>query len=295
MHYQTLDDNKALYGTLNIKGSKHIERLIKTWISNFEAYYPEVQSTMDFKTSTKGINALINANTNISVNSRKIYQKEIDIFKQKRGYFPTEIKISLNVLAVYVNRANKINSMSLAELDALFSNTLKRGHKNKIENWQDISGINTKIHIHLYDINSTIRSYFKKKIMLNGTFKSDNIINDEHTMVSELIDEVSLDVNAIGFGNISNKNYKVKALSISKRKYFPSYKPNSENIHSNKYPLTRFFYIYLDIAPDKPTPKLLYEFCKYILSKEGQKVVSEVGGLTLNSKQVGIELSKIRK
>jgi phosphate transport system substrate-binding protein len=295
MEYKVVDDNESIYGTLNCKGSTNVEKLLRQWVPKFQELYPHVKSTMDFKGSGQGIKELMNAKANIGAASRKIKQKEIDLFKQTKGYAPTEIKVSLDALAIYVNRQNKIDKITLPQLDAIFSTSLNRGYKNRLESWKDLNGIDEKINIYLYDKNSGTRSYFRKEVMKKGKFNTNNIVSDKFTKLFEVIDKVAADINGICFGSVGNKNYKVKALSLSKKEFFPIYKPNNENIKTRKYPLTRFFYIYLDVPPDKPIPKLLYEFCKYILSGNGQKVVSGMGGLALSSKQVGIELSKIRR
>lgn len=295
MKYQTLKDNQSIYGTLHIKGSPLVENLSKEWLIKFEEQYPEVRSSMDFKNTTQGIKALMDGSANIAVASRKIHQKEIDTFKRRNGYVPTEIKVSLNALAIYVNRQNPIESLSIPQLDAIFSSTLKREYINKIENWKDITPIDNEVNVYLNDINSSTRAYFKKRVMLEGEFNANNLISDKYSQFSDVLNQVASDMNGICFGSIGSKDYKVKILSLSRKAYFPSYKPNVFNIQNEKYPLTRFFYIYLSIPKDKPIPKLFYEFCKYILSKEGQKAVTKIGGLTLSSKQVGIELAKIRR
>jgi hypothetical protein len=40
---------------------------------------------------------------------------------------------------------------------------------------------------------------------------------------------------------------------------------------------------------------MFYEFCKFILSFEGQTIVIEAGGLALSPQQIGTELSKMRR
>jgi phosphate transport system substrate-binding protein len=298
MEYKAIDNKTSIFGTLNIKGSHNVARLIRQWIPSFQKIYPNVKSNMDFKNSTQGINALINYNANMAVTSREIDQKEINRFKYSRGYSPTEIKISMNALAIYVNRQNTINGITLAQIDAIFSTSLNRGYKNKIDNWKDITNIDNKINIYLYDKNSTTYRYFLKEIMRDGTFNKKNLISGNFMGFLEAIDKVAQDKNGISFGSVGNmvkKNHKVKALSISKKENFPLYKPNNKNIKTRRYPLTRFFYIYLDIPPDRKIPKVIYEFCKYIFSVDGQKVVLNQGELNLGYKQIGIELSKIRR
>jgi phosphate transport system substrate-binding protein len=293
--YKTLEDKKSIFGVLNCKGSTNVEKLLEIWVPKFKQLYPDVKSNLDFKGSGQGIKALLAGNANIAAASRPIKQKERDLFIRVKGYAPTEVKISLDALAVYVNRQNRLDSITLPQLDAIFSTSLKQNYNAPIENWKALTGIDDKINIYLYDKNSGTRSYFRKKVMKKGEFNNKNIVSDKFTKLSEVITKVASDPHGICFGSLEDKNYRVKVLSISKGDFFPSFKPKEENIKDKKYLLTRFFYIYLDVPPDKSIPILLYEFCKYILSGEGQSVVSKIGGLPLGAKQVGIELSKIRR
>ena len=54
---------------------------------------------------------------------------EIDKFEQKYGYKPTAIRGPIDALAVYVNKDNPIEKLTLAQVDAIFSKTRKRGGK----------------------------------------------------------------------------------------------------------------------------------------------------------------------
>jgi len=294
IEYKPLNKN-MVYGTLNCKGSTNVEDLLRVWIPKFEKFYPEVRSQLDFQGSGQGIDALTEGIANISVSSRKIKKKELIAFEELKGYAPTEVKVSLDALAIYVNRLNKIDEITIEELDAIFSTSLKHGYPKPITSWNTLTNINRKINIYLFDKNSGTRSYFRSTVMLKGDFNKENIVNDKYTKLSEVINRVANDPDGIAFGSAGSKNFKVKTLLLAKRKHFPSYKPSAKNIKKGNYPLTRFFYIYLDVPPHKTIPRLLYEFCKYILSKDGQQGVIRAGGVPLSPKQIGIELSKIKR
>lgn len=53
---------------------------------------------------------------------------------------------------------------------------------------------------------------------------------------------------------------------------------SAEAAYSRKYPLARYFFIYVNKKPDAPLDPLPLEFIKYILSKDGQ-TETEAGGL----------------
>jgi len=50
-----------------------------------------------------------------------------------------------------------------------------------------------------------------------------------------------------------------------------------------QYPLGRMLYINIVKEPNKPLPALVKEFLKFVLSKEGQKIVIKDGYLPLTA------------
>jgi phosphate transport system substrate-binding protein len=295
VNYQVKKDKKSVYGALNCKGSTNVGAFLNIWVPEFQKLYPSVTSSMSFQGSSDAIQGLIDGTVSIGATSRSIQKKELSAFKELKGYAPTEIKVSLDALAIYVNRLNKLDTITLEELDAIFSTERKRGYPKSIETWETFTRNPKKINIYLFDKNSGTRSYFKKRVLLKSDYNNKNIISEEFTTTTQVVNEVAKDVNGICFGSVGVENFKVKALSLAKRKNFPIHAPTDNNIRHGDYPLSRFFYIYLDVPPDKPIPKLLYEFCKFILSYEGQTIAVRAGGLSLSPKQIGIELSKMRR
>jgi len=61
---------------------------------------------------------------------------------------------------------------------------------------------------------------------------------------------------------------------------------NETNALSGKYPLARFFYVYVNKAPNKPLSPLEAEFVKLVLSQQGQQVVVKDGYIPLPAKVV---------
>ncbi|MCK5855025.1 MAG: PstS family phosphate ABC transporter substrate-binding protein [Sulfurovaceae bacterium] len=296
--YKPITDNRMVYGSLECKGSTNVGKLLQAWVPEFKKLYPHVKSSFKFTGSGQGITGLMDGTANIGAASRAIKKSEFDAFKSLKGYGPTEVKVSLDALAIYVNRLNKIEEITIEELDAIFSTSRKQGYKQNIDNWKlvnNTNNINKKINIYLFDKNSGTRSYFREKVMLKGDFNFKSIVSDEYTTVSQVVNQVAKDPYGICFGSVGSKNFKVKTLELSKKKQFPSFKPTIKNIVEKRYPLTRYFYLYLDVPAHKPLPKLLYEFCKFALSKNGQKEVLRAGGLPLSPKEIGIELAKIRR
>jgi phosphate transport system substrate-binding protein len=69
---------------------------------------------------------------------------------------------------------------------------------------------------------------------------------------------------------------------------------NIEHVYSGDYPLSRYLYVYVNRAPNKPLDPLVAEFVKYILSRDGQEVVVKDGYLPLKSAVDGEEQAKLQ-
>ena len=63
-----------------------------------------------------------------------------------------------------------------------------------------------------------------------------------------------------------------------------AFEASEENALAGKFPLARFFYVYVNKAPNQPLSPLDAEFIKLVLSKQGQEVVMKDGYIPLPSK-----------
>ena len=66
-----------------------------------------------------------------------------------------------------------------------------------------------------------------------------------------------------------------------------------ENAVNNKYPLSRYLYVYVNKHPNKPLSPMDAEFLKMVLSKSGQKIVEKDGYIPLPAKIVEKEFKKL--
>jgi phosphate transport system substrate-binding protein len=84
----------------------------------------------------------------------------------------------------------------------------------------------------------------------------------------------------------------VKTVPLSK-KGGEAFDANEENALAGKFPLARFFYVYVNKAPNKPLRPLDAEFVKLVLSKQGQEVVVKDGYIPLPSKVAAKTLKEL--
>ena len=65
------------------------------------------------------------------------------------------------------------------------------------------------------------------------------------------------------------------------------------DVYSGNYPLSRYLYVYVNKAPNKPLDPLVREYMRYVLSREGQEVVVKDGYLPVSAKIAQEELAKL--
>ena len=114
-------------GNLNSIGSDTLNNLMTFWAEGFKEEYPNVNVQIEGKGSTTAPPALIAGTAQLGPMSREMKSSEIDEFEKKFGYKPTEVKVAVDALAVFVNKDNPIKGLTLTQVDGIFSSTRKRG------------------------------------------------------------------------------------------------------------------------------------------------------------------------
>jgi len=286
---------QGVSGNLNSIGSDTLNNLMTFWAEGFRKLYPNVNIQIEGKGSSTAPPALIEGTAQIGPMSRPMKKEEIEKFEQKYGYRPTEIGVALDSLAVYVHKDNPLDALSLTQVDAIFSKNRNRGGAADIVTWGQL-GLKGELAgrpISIYGRNSASGTYgfYKEHALKKGDFK--DIVKEQPGSASVVL-AVTEDKAGIGYSGIGYKTSGVKALALSEKDGAPVFEPNYENVLSNKYPLGRMLYLYVAKEPNKPLPKMVEEFIKYVLSREGQEVVVKDGYLPLPAKVAEKQLAAIR-
>lgn len=284
----------GISGNANSIGSDTMNNLMTLWLEEFKKIYPMVNIQIEGKGSSTAPPALVEGTAQFGPMSRPMKAKEIDGFETKYGFKPTAIRTSLDALAVFVHKDNPLTCISLDELDAIFSKTRKRNFDQDITVWGQLGlkGEWANKPLSLFGRNSASGTYgfFKDHVLDKGDFK-DKV--KEQPGSASVVQGVTEDKFAIGYSGIGYKTSGVKTLSLSEKTGQNCYEGNYENVVSNKYPLSRYLYIYIVKHPTKPLDPLVREFLKFVLSYEGQQVVIKDGYLPLPYNVVMEELKNL--
>lgn len=264
-------------GNLNSIGSDTLNNLMTLWAEGFRAVYPNVNIQIEGKGSSTAPVALIEGTAQLGPMSRAMKGSEIDAFEKKYGYKPMEIKVAIDALAVYVHKDSPLKSLSMQQVDSIFSSTNRLGG-TPITTWGQVglTGDFANRPISLFGRNSASGTYgFYKDVALGGGDYSPRV--KEQPGSSAVVQGVASDIYAMGYSGIGYKTSGVNALALASKPGGKAYEATPENCLSGDYPLARFLYIYINKDPKKPMDKLTKEFLFFVLSKAGQEVVAKDG------------------
>jgi phosphate transport system substrate-binding protein len=283
----------GISGTLSSVGSDTMNNLMTFWGETFSRSYPNVRVQVEGKGSSTAPPALIAGTAQFGPMSRPMKPTEIDAFEKKYGYKPTEIRTSHDALAIFVSRDNPLDKITLAQADAVFSKTRRRGGGDRAT-WGalGLTGDWANRPISLYGRNSASGTYgfFKEHVMQNGDYK-DTV--KEQPGSASVVQGVTNDRYGMGYSGIGYKTSGVKVLPLGESDAGPFSSGSYDDVVSGKYPLARYLYLYVNKAPGKPLDPLVREFLKLVLSKPGQEVVIKDGYLPLTADLVNKERAKL--
>ncbi len=215
-----------------------------------------------------GISALIEGSTDIAMASRKMKFDEKKKINEA-GQTSKEVVIAYDALAIIVNPKNPVKNLTREQLADIFS--------GKITNWSQVGGPNMPIVTYSRETSSGTYEFFKTSVLKNRNYKS-GIMSMPAT--GAVVQSVSQTPGAIGYVGLAYLNSKVKAIAVSYDNGKNYVEPTKENALNKTYPIVRPLFLYYTLnKKSKVEP-----FIDYILSKEGQEIVSKIGYIELSEK-----------
>ncbi len=285
---------QGLRGTLNAAGSDTMLELQTLMAEEFRRLYPQVKIQVEGKGSSTAPPALIEGTVQLGNMSRKMKNQEMDAFEEGFGYPPTRFDVALDTLAVFVNKDNPILSLTLTQVDAVFSKTRKCGSPRDVSTWGQLglAGNWATAPISMYGRNaaSGTYGYFKKHALCKGDYK-DSV--KEQPGSASVVQGVEKDPFGIGYSGIGYKTSGVRAVPLSLTEGQPAVAASSENAANGSYPLARFLHIYVNKAPNEKLDRLTAEYLRFILSAQGQRVVIKAGFDPLDAGTAAAQLAKV--
>lgn len=263
---------------LEIPGTDALSDLGDEWNRLFRQYHPKAGIAYLPKVTKDAAKDLADGARPLIITARELTPEEIKAFQTKFGYMPMRIPVCMDALIVFVHKNNSLSSITMEQLDAIYSRDRLGGAKEPIKEWGDlrVRGDLGKREIHAYGRGegTAIRDAFQASVLLKGPFRAGLVPKDDSASLAEA---VVTDEAGIAYGSLASWYAGVKVLSIVPYKASDARFPTQENVTTSRYPMPRLYYAYVNRAPGQPLDPAVDEFLRFILSQEGQGAVADVG------------------
>jgi phosphate transport system substrate-binding protein len=255
---------------IRVEGSDTMVNLAQAWAEQYHQKHPSVSVQVQGGGSGVGIASLIAGNCDMANTSRKMKKDEIEAAQSQRGSEPKEIIVGYDALAIYVDKDNPLDSISMEELAAIY------GDGGKITKWSQLGVKQGKLadqNITRVSRQSSSGTYTYFREVVLGPGKDYKLGSIDQSGSKDVVALVSRTPSAIGYSGMGYSTPDVKMLKVSKRPGEPGVAPTVANAKNNSYPITRPLQIYVVGSPTG----LVKEYLDWILSPDGQQVVLDLG------------------
>jgi len=245
---------------ITVKGSDTLVILSQRWAEVYMQKNPTASIQVTGGGSGVGIAALINGSTDIANASRPMKASEIDKLKQRYNTLGVEIPCAKDGITVYLNKANTVSELTVKQIGLIFA--------GKITNWKEVGGPDAAIKLYGRESSSGTFGFFKDNVVKTDYAPSCQTLPG----TAAIVNAVKKDKYAVGYGGAAYAEG-VKDCKVKKDDKSPAYAPTAETIKNKTYPISRYLYMYLKSRPTGA----MKAYIDWILSPEGQKVITEVG------------------
>jgi len=248
--------------TLTIKGSDSLVILARKWAELYSTKHPATKIQVAGGGTSAGFAALQNHSADLAAASRPIKFEEMARCLDSLGKRPTEYKVCLDGLSIYVNEGNPVEELTLEQLKLIFT--------GRIQDWNQLGGHAAPITLYGRGNNSSTGEFFKEQVLENGDFSA-----NAQTVpgTAALLRALAGDKNGIGFGGPAS-GQGARTLKLKTGSSGAALMPTEASVGQGLYPICRYLYLYVNPALDRGE---IAAFLNWIRSDEGQRVAKEMG------------------
>jgi phosphate transport system substrate-binding protein len=257
-------------------GSDTMVNLAQMWAEEYQKVKPEVSVEVAGGGSGVGIRDLIQGTVDIANCSREMKEPEKDQAKRNTGKDPVEWIVGYDALAVYVNKKNPVETLTLEQLASVYE------EGGPVDKWSQLNidlkavGGNDEIVRVSRQNSSGTYFYFREVVLGNRDYKPGSRDMSGSKDVVELVGNT---IGAIGYSGMGYVTNAVKFVKLSAGEGKVPYEPSLENVAAGHYPLARPLRMYTHGQPQGAAK----EYIEWILSPAGQKIVADSGYIPVSA------------
>jgi len=241
--------------TIAISGSTSVGPLAEKLAYKYEENN-DVKIEINQIGSSAGITNAINGVSEIGMSSRNLKPEEVD-----SGLH--EIVIAYDGIVVVTHPTNKVKDLTLEQVKKIFT--------GEVTNWKELGGDDMEIVVVSREDGSGSRDAFQEIVgYSSGELVRNAIIASGNGNIKTT---VATNKHAVGFISFEYVDESISTLAIN------GVEATAENVLEQTYKLSRPF---LFVTKEESLTDAGQQFIDYILSPDGQDVVSETGAIPVN-------------
>ena len=234
--------------------------------------------------SSAGVIAMVlGGEADLGISSIPMTSAQREDFTRRFGYPVLEARIALDAVQILVHPDNPLDSLTVPQLDAIYGAELRAGALRPLRTWDEAGatgwGSGKAIHAYGGPKFYGTSQFFREAVLQDGPWRN-GLKTLGEIQIPEA--EIAADPQAIMFSNYRPRDARVKVLAVARQTDEPAYPPLPAHIYGEEYPLTRFFYVYVNAPEVQDLPPEIREFLNYLLSFEGQTEIARTGSLPLD-------------
>lgn len=330
------EPKQKVTGTLRVWGSNYVAdgKVGGYWEEAFRKHHPDAKIEWNMKTSAAAVPSLVFGVSDLGMGVKLTFHEQ-QLFERHKDRAPLEIDIvtgSYDVpgwnpgFGVVVHRNNPLEKISMEQLDGIFGSERlggwegtswrpqwARGPEKNIRTWGQLGLKGEWADKPIIPYGLTLRYHQATTIsdrVLKGSDKWNeklkiyaNFVSKEGTLERGLNEDLAQDLYGIGILAAPTTTLRgvgslptLKVLPLSWKDGGPYVAYALETVQDRSYPLFDHIFAYFDREPGKPMNPLVYEFVKFIVSREGQEPVMRDGKyLPLTAEVAKAQLKKLNE
>ena len=291
------------------RGQDYIQTLLTAWQNGFLKSNAGIHFEDTLYGNASAIGGLFTGVADIALLDREASFIEVDAYQQGAGYNPFRIPVARGSVALqhhapalilYVNRANPLTQLTIQQIDGIFDADHRRGDR-AYKTWGDLGltgeWASKRIHLYTYAIQSAEVQFFERAA-LKGSQKFScclTLFSSKPDLSAEQQIAAALAKDKYGLALSSMPAPDLKAVPLSSGDGAPAVLPTPQTISLGAYPLARTVYMYVNRKPNSPVPANVAAFLNYIVSPEGQAIVTHTGGYLPLSPEIAAQARELLK
>ncbi len=319
-------------GTVRVCGNNYIgdSPLGGWWKAAFKRYQPHIHIVYDLQTAANAISCLYEDRGDIGIGHQALFYDDLSNLRIK-GYLPSSISIVTgsydvigwqNSFAIIVNSHNPLTGVTMRQLDGMFGSQraggwvgtrwnprFARGPQDNIRRWgqMGLTGVwvNRPVDTYGFSLRYSTALEFSDDVLKASDKWNGNLLAfgnyklDGRTYLEsdQIVDHVAKDPDGIGYIRYHEDLPKtVKVLAVANTAAGPYVPLTLETEQARTYPLWGEQQMWVEAKPGKPLNRAVYEFIRFVISRQGQELVERDGKyLPLTADVAAAQLKRLNR